>query len=69
MNKNSVNWGQYNTKHVIKHVTLKPFLKVGYFEIANHIILVGRKSSWRFPTDGVKSKYLTTLDAPLKRHT
>ena len=23
MNKNSMNWGQYNTRHVIKHVTLK----------------------------------------------
>ena len=23
MNKNSMNWGQYNTRRVIKHVTLK----------------------------------------------
>ena len=23
MNKNSMNWGQCNTRHVIKHVTLK----------------------------------------------
>ena len=23
MNKNFMNWGQYNTRHVIKHVTLK----------------------------------------------
>ena len=25
MNKNSMNWGQYNTRHVIKHVTLKQY--------------------------------------------
>ena len=27
MNNNSMNWGQYNTRHVIKHVTLKFFIK------------------------------------------
>ena len=28
MNKNSMNLGQYNNRHVIKHVTLKLFLLV-----------------------------------------
>ena len=31
MNKNSMNWGQYNTRHVIKYVTMK--IKNGTFTI------------------------------------